>query len=76
MSLLRQAWRLWKQFAQIIGDLSARIILTVLYFTLVVPFGLGARLSYARSESKLERVSGWLDRMPPDRTMDDARRQF
>jgi len=76
MLLLRQAWRAWKRFAQILGDMSARLILTILYFTLVVPFGLGVRLSCARPGTGLERASGWLDRTTHDRTVADARRQF
>ncbi len=76
MTLLLRAWRSWKRFAQVIGDLSARAMLTVLYFTLVVPFGLGVRLSDVQSKSRLGWVSAWSSRTTHDRTMDDARRQF
>jgi hypothetical protein len=41
----REALRLWKAFGQALGDIIARIVLTVFYFTVLVPFALVARFS-------------------------------
>ena len=44
ISFLETIWNRWKQFGQLIGDVFARIVLTVLFFTVLVPFGIGVRL--------------------------------
>jgi len=43
-SFTRIIWDRWQRFGQLIGDLFARIVLTILYFTILVPFGVGVRL--------------------------------
>jgi hypothetical protein len=43
MKQLRRAWKAWKRFGKKVGDLQARIILTVFYFVILAPFGLGMR---------------------------------
>ncbi|RME59166.1 hypothetical protein D6779_04935, partial [Candidatus Parcubacteria bacterium] len=42
--ILNKIWERWKWFGQLIGDFVARIILSLFYFTVVVPFALGVRL--------------------------------
>lgn len=44
MTLLRQLWARWRRFGQIIGDLIARIVLSLFYFTIFAPFATGVRL--------------------------------
>src|SRR5262245_20998983 len=39
-SLLRRAWEGWKKFAHVIGVFNTRVIMSVLYFIIVLPFGL------------------------------------
>ena len=41
--MLKRIWEGWKRFGQWIGDMLARVVLTVFYFTIFVPFGLGVR---------------------------------
>ena len=41
---LKRLWDGWMKIATIFGDFMGRLILTVLYFTVVLPFGLGVRL--------------------------------
>ena len=43
MEALRKFWHAWKRFGQFMGDLIGRLVLTVFYFTLFMPFGLGVR---------------------------------
>ena len=76
VTVFLRAWRAWKEFARVTGDLFARVVLTALYFTLVTPFGLGVRLLNGRSASRLGRGSSWANRVTRDRTIEDARRQF
>ncbi len=41
---LERVWEGWKRVAHVIGDFQARVILTVFYAVLVLPFGLLVRL--------------------------------
>ena len=44
MSFLKTAWKKWRAFGQVMGDFVARIFMTVFYFTVAIPFGIGVRL--------------------------------
>jgi len=75
MSFLKQVWKKWRAFGRVMGDFVARIFMTVFYFTVALPFGLGVRwfkdpLHLHSSES------GWLPRETKRETMEDARRPY
>ena len=70
---LSKFWAAWKRFGQIVGDIVARIVLTLFYFTVYVPFGLGFRLLSDRLDLKAKWPK-WLERSTTDLTMKDARR--
>lgn len=74
MSILRKAWYTWKRIGQFIGDLIGRLVLTLFYFTLFVPFGLGVRLRGDPLGIKPGHRARWLDRATRDCAIDDARR--
>ena len=40
---LKKAWAVWKRIAHKIGDFQARVLLTVIYAVLILPFGLVVR---------------------------------
>jgi len=75
---------MWKRVGQAIGDLLARIVLTLFYFTIFVPFGLGVSifgdpLGLRQNENENEddndnEATLWLERTTIDLTLDDARR--
>jgi hypothetical protein len=74
MTILRKFWEGWKRVGQFIGDLLARLILTLFYFTLVLPFGLIMRLT--RDPLSLRRIGppAWRPRPPEKTTIEAARR--
>jgi hypothetical protein len=74
MTLVRRLWSAWKRFGQFTGDMIGRVVLTVFYFTLFAPFGLGVRLSGDPLMVRSEHKAGWLDRTTRDRGLNDARR--
>ena len=76
METLRKVWQAWKRIGQFIGDAVARVVLTVFYFTLFMPFALGLRL--LGDPLTLRPLSGakWLERKTHDLTLDDTRRLF
>ena len=73
---LKKAWAVWKKFGQFIGDFVGRVVLTVLYFTIVMPFGLGTRFfSDPLAMKRIETASFWHARPEVNDSLDEARRQ-
>lgn len=42
--MLKRAWQTWKRFAKALGTFQARVLLTIFYALLVLPFGVLVRL--------------------------------
>jgi hypothetical protein len=60
-----------------IGDVQARVLLTILYFTLVAPFALIVRWTSDPLTLKATTPRGWHVRTAPaDPELDQARKQF
>lgn len=76
METLRKVWQAWKRIGQAIGDALARVVLTVFYFTLFMPFGLGVRFLGDPLMIRRRGLSNWLERTTRDLTLDDSRRLF
>lgn len=76
MEALRKFWHAWKRFGQAIGDFVGRVVLTVFYFTLFMPFGLGVRLLGDPLSLRRHGDSKWLERKTNDLTIEDTRRLF
>jgi hypothetical protein len=74
MNTLRKVWHTWKSIAQFVGDWIGRMVLTVFYFTLFTPFGLGVRLGSDPLAIKHGHEARWLVRITRDPVIDDARR--
>jgi hypothetical protein len=74
MTILQRIWEGWKRVGQFIGDVLGRLILTLFYFTLVLPFGLIMRLT--RDPLSLHRAAPprWRERESDENTLDAARR--
>jgi hypothetical protein len=58
-----------------IGNFQARVLLTILYFTVVLPFGVGSRL-FSDPMRIRHRPTGWLDHPPIPATIEWARRNW
>lgn len=74
METLRKLWHVWKRVGQAIGDFVARVVLTLFYFTIFVPFGLASRLFSDPLQLKGGKPAAWLERTTADVKLDDARR--
>ena len=74
--ILRKAWQAWKRIGLFIGDLIGRAVLTVFYFSVFVPFGLGVRLWGDPLAIRPGQRAQWLERTTPEQVIDDARRLF
>ena len=76
MQALRKVWQTWKRFGQFMGDLIGRLVLTVFYFTLFMPFGLGVRFFGDPLAMRPRGPSKWLEGTTKDLTVDDTRRLY
>jgi hypothetical protein len=74
LSLLKRAWTAWKAIAHKIGNFQARVILTIFYGVLVMPFGLAARLFSDPLRIK-QRPTEWLDHPTEPTDLQWARKQ-
>lgn len=75
MKALRRVWEGWKEIAAYIGDFQSRLLLTVFYFTIALPFGLITRL-VDPLELRWSRAAGWTTRRTMSEDLQAARRQF
>jgi len=76
MALLRKFWESWKAFGHFLGNVVARVVLSLFYFTVFVPFGLGVRWFSDPLQIKTRPNSLWRTRSTMDQTLDEVRRQF
>ncbi len=73
-SLRTKLWEGWKKFGHAVGNFQARLLLTLIYYVLVLPFGLGVRL-FSDSMNMKKRPSKWFDHPSLPNTLEEARRQ-
>ena len=73
-STYKRGWQAWKDFGHKIGNFQARIILSIVYAVLVLPFGLAARWfsDPLRIKKKPEQ---WLDHPDEAYDLEWARKQ-
>jgi len=73
-NLFKRAWQAWKDLAHKIGNFQARVILSIFYAVLVLPFGLAARWfsDPLRIKKKPEQ---WLDHPNEAYDLEWARKQ-
>jgi hypothetical protein len=64
----------WTKFGRAIGNFNARVLLTLLYAVVILPFGLLVRF-FSDSFHTKKRPEAWFDHPPIPNTLDEARRQ-
>jgi hypothetical protein len=74
METLKRAWEAWKAFGKKIGNFQARVLLTVAYGIVVLPFGLAARLFSDPLQIK-KRPDAWQDHPAEAYDIDWAHKQ-
>ena len=72
--MLNRIWQSWKRAAHAIGTFQARILLTAFYATLVLPFGIFARLFSDALRIK-RRPTRWLKHPDDAPDLEWAKRQ-
>ena len=71
---LQAAWHGWKRLAQKIGDFQARLLLTLIYMTVLLPFGLIVRFFGDPLRIKTS-PNAWIVRPPEVHDVGWARKQ-
>lgn len=70
-------WRGWKRLARRIGDIQARVLLTLFYFVILSPFALIVRWASDPLAIKAGTPHGWRPRASGAATaVERARQQF
>jgi len=72
---LRRIWEAWKRVARAIAEFNSRVLLTLLYVVLLMPFGLGLRLVADPLRRRKPAASNWIVRAEAPAALDEARRQ-
>jgi len=54
-----RVWRYWKRIARRIGDIQARVVLTLLYFLPLAPFALAVKWGTDPMAIKRHTPKGW-----------------
>ncbi len=74
--LINNFWRHWQKFGHFLGDWLGRLALTVFYFTVFIPFGLGVRLFGDPLHIKSQPAELWRKRATGDQNLEEVLRQF
>lgn len=64
----------WKRVVQAVGNIQARVLLTIFYALVMFPFGVAVRLFFDPLRTK-QRPAQWLNRPEEIRDLPWARRQ-
>jgi len=76
MALARRAWEGWKKIAHVIGVWNTRIIMSVLYFIIILPAGLIFRQISDPLRLRQPQNSNWIPLPPQKHNLESARNQF
>jgi hypothetical protein len=77
MEFLKKLWRGWMRFGHFMGDIVGRVVMTVFYFTLLLPFGLIITLFGDPLDMRhKDKTPAWSARTTGDRNVEEAQRQF
>ena len=63
--LLQAIWQRWKKFGRKLGDVQARLLLSLLYFTIFTPFALVVRWLCDPLSIKPRAQRGWCAKTEP-----------
>lgn len=69
-------WTHWKTFGHFLGDWLGRVVLTIFYFTVLIPFGIGVRLFSDPLKIKSQPDELWRSRTTGDQNLEEVTRQF
>lgn len=75
ISLLKTSWEYWKKIAHRIGTFQSRLILTLFYFTILLPVGIVFSLFKDALGIKAKRKSTWIAKVKQVETLEEMKEQ-
>lgn len=76
---LKRKWQWWKSIAEKIGNFQSRLILTIFYFTIAMPFALGIKFLADPLRLKPKKISlkasFWIPREDKKVSLEDLWKQ-
>lgn len=75
-NVFRRAWEGWKKIAHVIGVFNTRVIMSILYFIVVLPMGLVFRLVSDPLQLQEPKDSNWVALPADEHKLESARQQF
>ena len=76
MQNFQKGWQKWLAISRIAGNFLARILVSIFYFTLMLPFNIGVTYFGDPLQIKNRPQRFWLTRETDSDSLDNARRQF
>lgn len=76
MNRIQRAWKVWKALARAIGDVVARILLTIFYGLVFAPVAIGVRLLGDPLDLKGAQRLQWNRRTKFEESFDKVRKLF
>ena len=74
---LARLWRVWRELTADVGDFQSKLLLTLVYFMCVGPFGLCAQLlSDPLNIRHTPTGTAWTKRIPQPDNLQTVRRQY
>lgn len=74
---LRKIWESWKEISVYIGDFQARLLLTIFYFTVALPFGVFVSLFGDPLKIRTTpQGTAWLNRPTGDIELEETQKQY
>lgn len=76
MKILRTLWEKWKKIAHRIGVFQSRVILTIFYFTFLLPLGFAIAFTQDKLKMKTVPNSSWIPKDKQAETLEELRKQY
>lgn len=76
MQIIKTLWNKWKKIAHRIGVFQSRVILSVFYFTILLPVGIV--FSFFKDSLNIKRPSSsnWVTKIKQADTLEEMREQY
>ncbi|HAA74641.1 TPA: hypothetical protein DCE37_05925 [Candidatus Latescibacteria bacterium] len=74
--MFRKLYQKWMAIANVIGNFNSRVVLSLLYAIVVLPFGLVVRVFADPLAIRRRKSSAWTTPRGATKSVEDARRQF
>lgn len=76
MQILKFIWGKWKKIAHRIGIFQSKVILTLFYFTILLPFGMV--LAIFKDELKIKNTasSTWIPKTSRQNSLEELKNQY